>query len=72
MKTLEKNQPTPARNLEESPLPHLTQLQQAVANEVAATVEEQKERHLRNPISLEAAQSQVPEELRTRSPLKNG
>ena len=67
MKTLEKNQPTRAKDLEENPLPDLTPELQAAADEMAVATA-----LLKPAESLEAAQAQVPKELRARSPLKNG
>jgi len=62
MKTLEKTHPTPTQNLEENPLPDLTPELQAMADEMAAATA-----LLKPALSLEAAQAQVPEELRPRS-----
>ena len=73
--TLDKPRPTPStrmRDLKESPLPDLTPEQQAMADEVAAAVADQREQHRQRPISLEKARAQVPEDLRARSPLNSG
>jgi hypothetical protein len=71
MKALEKNHPTQTEDPEENPLPDMTPELQAMADEMAAAMAVMQERHRQNPISLEEARAQVPEELRARSPLKN-